>query len=278
MLDAGDTRLILRDTDGRARFHHELVSREALQARLEALSRDPTWASAVQAEAGRIAGIYEAVFNHRAFTGRSGSMFGYEGLGCTYWHMVAKLMLAAQECLDAAQAAGDSAAQELSERYYDIRHGLGFNKSAREYGAFPTDPYSHTPGHSGAQQPGMTGQVKEEVLTRFGELGVRIEEGAIHFAPSYLQAVEFTSAPQAFRHFDAAGRETSLELPAGALGFTFCGVPVVYHRTASAPRLQLQFTDGTHRDFPDARLEPALSAEVFARTGRIARIEVALGA
>ncbi|CAN0044150.1 unnamed protein product, partial [Discosporangium mesarthrocarpum] len=42
--------------------------------------------------------------------------------------------------------------------------------------AFPTDPYSHTNRH-GAQQPGMTGQVKEEIVTRFGELGVRIEGG-----------------------------------------------------------------------------------------------------
>ena len=32
------------------------------------------------------------------------------------------------------------------------------------------DPYSHTPGGAGAKQPGMTGQVKEEVITRLGEL------------------------------------------------------------------------------------------------------------
>jgi hypothetical protein len=42
--------------------------------------------------------IFEEVFNHRAFTGRSGTFFAYEGLGSIYWHMVSKLLLATQEC------------------------------------------------------------------------------------------------------------------------------------------------------------------------------------
>ena len=48
--------------------------------------------------------IFEEVFNHKAFTGRSGTFFGYEGLGSIYWHMVSKLLLAVQEnCLIAVQ-------------------------------------------------------------------------------------------------------------------------------------------------------------------------------
>ena len=39
---------------------------------------------------------------------------------------------------------------------------FGKVKTVRSYGAFPSDPYSHTPAHAGAQQPGMTGQVKED--------------------------------------------------------------------------------------------------------------------
>jgi len=58
--------------------------------------------------------------------------------------------------------------------YYPVPEGIGFNRTPAEHGAFPTDPCSHTSGHGGAQQPGMTEQVKEEVLTRFGELGVRV--------------------------------------------------------------------------------------------------------
>lgn len=52
-------------------------------------------------------------------------------------------------------------AGRLAELYYEVRAGLGFNKSPAEYGAFPTDPYPRTPGRCGAQQPGMTGQAKD---------------------------------------------------------------------------------------------------------------------
>jgi hypothetical protein len=76
------------------------------------------------------------------------------------------LLLAVQEIFWAdreSTSAGNSAiSHKLRETYYRVREGLGFNKSPLHYGAFPTDPYSHTPGHSGAQQPGMTGQVKED--------------------------------------------------------------------------------------------------------------------
>ena len=56
----------------------------------------------------------------------------------------------------------------LAEQYYEAWNGLGIHKSPDVYGAFSTDPYSHTPYHRGAQQPGMTGQVKEDVISRFG--------------------------------------------------------------------------------------------------------------
>ena len=117
-----------------------------------------------------------ATFAHHAFTGRSDRFFMFEGLGSIYWHMVAKLAVAVQS--DASVAPIDPAAGgRLADIYHDIRDGLGFRKDARLQGAFPTDPYSHTPRHLGAQQPGMTGQVKEQVLTRFGELGVEVLDG-----------------------------------------------------------------------------------------------------
>ena len=104
--------------------------------------------------------------------------------------MVSKLLLAVQENFWQAHDGGADPAitAELAAAYYDIRAGIGFNKPPEVYGAFPTDPYSHTPKGQGAKQPGMTGQVKEEILTRFGELGVRVEEGAIVFEPVLLRA------------------------------------------------------------------------------------------
>ena len=55
------------------------------------------------------------------------------------------------------------------------------HKSPELYGAFPTDPYSHTPAGKGAQQPGMTGQVKEDILSEVLEIGVFVKEGLIQF-------------------------------------------------------------------------------------------------
>ncbi len=276
LLDAGDTRLVLRDAGGTLRFHADLLNDDALVERLRLLSAEPRWTALVDAQSAAVRALYESVFNHRAYTGRSGSMFAYEGLGSIYWHMVAKLLVAVQEnCL--APGVSPTERARLAAHYADIRAGLGFNKTPAVYGAFPCDPYSHTPGHAGAQQPGMTGQVKEEILTRWGELGVHVERGGVEFRPFLLRAGEFTVAPQPFRFTDSAGRDQVLELPAGALGFTFCGVPVIYRQTAGATRTALAFADGATREIAGARLDVATSAALFGRTGQLARIEVSLG-
>ena len=132
-----------------------------LNARLNELSA--VYGETLEAAREPLQVLYEQVFNHSAFTGRSGGMFGFEGLGSIYWHMVSKLLLVVQENFFAAQdqMADPATCQRLGSLYYRVREGIGFNKSPVEYGAFPTDPYSHTPQHLGAQQPGMTGQVKE---------------------------------------------------------------------------------------------------------------------
>jgi hypothetical protein len=92
--------------------------------------------------------------------------------------------------------ASDQNAPELPAlvaHYRRVRDGLGYKKSAAEYGAFPADPYSHTPSEGGAQQPGMTGQVKEEIITRWGELGIRFEAGLIRFDPVLIDIGEIPS-------------------------------------------------------------------------------------
>ena len=62
--------------------------------------RLPPRATLAAAERAALLELYERVFDHQSFTGRSGSFFKYEGLGCIYWHMVSKLLLAVQEVLD----------------------------------------------------------------------------------------------------------------------------------------------------------------------------------
>ncbi len=74
-------------------------------------------------------------------------MYKYEGLGCIYWHMVSKLLLATAEVIvEAARSGTDKATMdELLGHFDEIEEGLGVHKTPASYGAFPTDPYSHTP-------------------------------------------------------------------------------------------------------------------------------------
>lgn len=278
LAESGDDRLVTVDAGGKHRFAPHLSNAAALDRSLSELEGDPRWSAAVTRDSDKVRAVYERVFNHRAFTGRSSSMFGYEGLGSVYWHMVAKLLLAVQENLFAAEAAQDPASGALAEIYRDVRAGLGFNKTPSEYGAVPADPYSHTPGHSGAQQPGMTGQVKEEILTRLGELGVRVADGSVSFVPTFLNAEEFLPSPSSFGFIGNTGTEGHLELPPGSLGFTFCGTPVVYRLGGGEPTLGVHFADGSQREAKGAGLDRATSARLFSRDGTIRRIEVVLGA
>ena len=214
--------------------------------------------------------LFERLFDHQSFTGRSGTFFGYEGLGCIYWHMVSKLRLAAQETYFRALAAGapQRLLKRLAECYYDICAGIGDYKTPEVYGAFPMDPYSHTPAQGGARQPGLTGQVKEDILCRFGELGVSVREGCIHFEPQLFRKDEFLSSPDTFAYFDVAGSARKLRLKTGTLAFTYCQVPVVY-QLAPKPSLTIVFADGRKQRQEALSLNRENSRAIFERTGII---------
>ncbi len=268
LLASGDERVIFKDEQGVVRFHETFASAERLEAALRAQNADPK-------EIAPALDVYERTFDHHSFTGRSGTMFAYEGLGSIYWHMVAKLLLAVSERTFAAAEQGASAevVSQLTERYYTIRRGLGgFNKTPSVYGAFPLDPYSHTPSGSGARQPGMTGQVKEEVLTRFAELGVTVHGGRISFRPLLLRKSEFLREPAELSTFDLDGAPLIVPLAEGTLGFTYCQVPVVLHLSAKL-RIVLTKLAGSEEISGDT-LSAEASAALFARTAQIKQIDV----
>ncbi|MEM1057545.1 MAG: hypothetical protein AAGI52_18665 [Bacteroidota bacterium] len=270
LLDAGDPSVVTRDVRGHVHFNGTFRNANDVSATLDALPQEIP-----EADRQAVLDVFEAVFHHHAFTGRSGTFFGYEGLGSIYWHMVSKLALATQETFfRAAHAETDAATLgALGDAYYDIRAGLGGSKSPENFGAFPADAYSHTPGHAGAKQPGLTGQVKEDILCRWGELGVLVKDGRIVFQPLLLRAEEFVSEATTFEFIDTRGERQSLDLEAGSLGFTLCATPVVYRR-ADALRVRLVDTAGHVTEVDGAALSRESSAAVFGRTGAIARIEV----
>ncbi len=275
LVESGDRSLVVRDVNGDLHFAAGIRNARDVEAALDRLAADPVIAGAAESSRARLLEIFEEVFRHAEFTGRSGSFFAYEGLGSIYWHMVSKLLLAVQETLERAVASGepDSTVQSLLACYEDVRAGLGYRKSPEVYGAFPTDPYSHTPAGHGARQPGMTGQVKEEVLTRLGELGLRVEDGTVVFRPIQLRDAEWTDGPESFDYWDVLGGRGSLELSAGSLAFTFCQVPVTYSR-ADDLDVRVHLRDGTTVECPDGRITRELSDSIFRRLAGVHRVEV----
>jgi hypothetical protein len=275
MVEQRDDSIVLRDEDGWYRFNSDLRNRGDLIARLDDLA--PVYGDEAQHARQSLLGLYEQVFNHKAFTGRSGTMFGYEGLGCVYWHMISKLLLVVQENFFVAltEGADEETRYRLGRLYYRVREGLGFNKTPDEYGAFPTDPYSNTPKHARAQQPGMTGLVKEEVLTRFGELGVRVNEGGVKFELGLLRVHEFLASPQVFRFLDVDGQWQEITVPKSGLAFTWCQVPFVYRLDDSVESaVTVTRDDGSHLTSTGLTLPTELSTELFLRSGRVRQIEL----
>ena len=278
LVKSGNRTVVARDAFGVYRFHADIRNSKDVQDRLDCLAEDEKWATLVARHKSEVSATFEKVFRHQEYTGRSGTMYSYEGLGCIYWHMVSKLLLAVQECFLQAVRNGESSdiVEELAKFYCRVRYGLGFNKTTFEYGAFPTDPYSHTPMHSGAQQPGMTGQVKEEILTYFGELGVIVEGGEITFAPHLLSQDDFLATEEKWDFYSVDGEARSLQLAPGMLGFTFCQVPIVYKLTEDIASLTIMRRDGSQTDVSGQVLGASDSSEVFERSGQIRQIVVAI--
>jgi len=269
--------LLEKDVKGLYHFKAHLNNAKDLLADLEDLAQLGLSAE-VQAEKPFWLDLYEEQFIHRAFTGRSGTFYGYEGLGSIYWHMVSKLLLAVQENLIRAKACGTSAEimGRLIDHYYEIRAGIGANKSPELYGAFPFDAYSHTPSTAGAQQPGMTGQVKEDILNRWAELGLAPHKGELHIDPFFLSEDEFLKTESLFRYLDVNGDWQQIELKPGELAFSYCGVPFVYSKGKASTGLVLELKNGEKISQKETLLNTNYSASLFARDGSIEIIRLSL--
>jgi len=125
----------------------------------------------------------------------------------------------------------------------------------------------------GARQPGMTGQVKEEILARWGELGVSIQDGALHFSPTLLQPDEFLPLSSDFTYVDSSGETKTVSLPPYSLAFTFCQTPVIYTRGDSA-KIAVTFADGRSAVKTGTRLDVATSQKIFGRDRQVQTVHV----
>jgi len=275
LLKSENGQIVQKDLEGKYHFNGSFNNAESLK---EALSQLPEkYEALVQHDTQLLLDIFEDIFDHKSFTGRSGTFFGYEGLGSIYWHMVSKLVLSIQEtCLSAMRNGEDAiTVGKLLDHYYEANEGIGVHKSPELYGAFPTDPYSHTPGTKGAQQPGMTGQVKEDILSRFGELGVFVEDGKLSFNPGLLRKEEFLKHPQKFKYVDLNKEVKEIEVKKDSLCFTYCQIPIVYE-LSNQEGLQVILDKENVLVFTNMNLDSKTSRKVFERTGEISQIIVSI--
>lgn len=274
LLRDGERSLVERDVHGGCHFVGSITNAQDVRRAMDRLAGQG-FAALVRRDSSRVLALFEQLFDHESFTGRSGTFFAYEGLGSIYWHMVSKLLLAAQEVFHLAVDAGESmqVLVQLADAYHEVRRGLGDYKGPDEYGAFPADPYSHTPGHCGARQPGLTGQVKEDILCRIGELGVAVRGGRVMFRPRLLRVDEFLQDGGTFVFRDVQGLEHRMKLPKQALAFTYGQVPVVY-RIATVPGLDASLWNGGSIHSTEPCLDEVVSRSIFSREGRVKSITV----
>jgi hypothetical protein len=268
LLAAGNKQILKKDIIGNYHFNGNFNNVGSLKVALSEL--DSSYDDLVAKESNSLFELFESVFNHKAFTGRSGTFYGYEGLGSIYWHMVSKLLLSVQEvCLRAIENNENPVViGKLLDHYYEINEGLGVHKSPELYGAFPTDPYSHTPEGKGAQQPGMTGQVKEDILSRFGELGVSVVNGQVVFNPCLLRKAEFLKGSKLFSYNDLNNNSKQIKLEKGTLAFTHCQVPIVYS-LSDKEKIIITFSNGLKKEVDNLKLDLETSHLLFNRSGEI---------
>lgn len=273
LISDGNVSVVEKDVNGNYHFNGSFNNANSLA---NALAQLPTaaYGALVEQDIKMLLAVFEEMFDHKSFTGRSGTFYGYEGLGSIYWHMVSKLLVAVQEnCIEAIETNKDAKViGKLLDHYYEINEGIGVHKSPDLYGAFPTDPYSHTPGGKGAQQPGMTGQVKEDILCRFGELGVGVLEGCLQFNPSLLRKEEFLKRSKIFTYCDVKGIKKQINLEPGSLAFTYCQVPIVYKLSN---KQAISYTINNELiQTESSQLNEETSSKIFQRTAEIEKIIV----
>ncbi|WP_083963731.1 hypothetical protein [Spirochaeta cellobiosiphila] len=268
--------LINTDLHGQGHFNREFRNEESLISGIKQFNNTNPRKALSPEEEQELLNIFEGVFQHKDFTGRSGTFFAYEGLGSIYWHMVSKLLLATQELLIKAYDQGEQElTTSLMRRYKNIRSGLGYHKTPQQYGAFPIDPYSHTPWGSGAKQPGMTGQVKEEILTRWLELGLQVQAGQISFNPILIDPQEYLTTEKQWVYYNREGVKLVKTLQKGSFGYTFCNVPIIVTNNDPDKGIAYDYNGQVIKQ-KEYQLPEDISENIFNKTGQIKEIIVKL--
>ncbi|MFO7844778.1 MAG: hypothetical protein R6V16_13290, partial [Bacteroidales bacterium] len=129
------------------------------------------------------------------------------------------------------------------------------------------------PAHAGVKQPGLTGQVKEDIISRLGELGIRIIKGEIHFDPSLVNHHEILTRGDDFQFYTLDGVERTISLEQKQLALTFCQVPIIY-TDSNEENIIITFTNNEQISISGNILTYDISKQIFRRSGDIKQIDV----
>ena len=121
----------------------------------------------------------------------------------------------------------------------------------------------------------MTGQVKEDLLSRFGELGVFVEEGKVVFKPRLLKTSEFLSESSIFEYIDVNSQKQQLNIKQNQLCFTYCQIPIIY-TLSDNKSVEVVFNDDKKIGFSNLSLSQEVSNKMFNRTNEINHINVSI--
>jgi len=119
----------------------------------------------------------------------------------------------------------------------------------------------------------MTGQVKEDLLSRYGELGILIEKGHLKFSPGILRKSEFMTESKTIHFTDLKGDDQSIEIKKGQLFFTYCQVPVIYE-LGDRSFVEISYFNGKAVKNDSESLNKSESDSIFGRKGEIESLKV----
>ena len=114
----------------------------------------------------------------------------------------------------------------------------------------------------------MTGQVKEDILSRLGELGAFVIDGKIQFHPDLLRKTEFLKEATSFDYVDVSGNSTTEALNEGSMAFTYCQVPIIY-QLAEKEYISVKYKNGKVEQSDGLSLDRTTSDLIFNRSGEV---------
>ena len=117
----------------------------------------------------------------------------------------------------------------------------------------------------------MTGQVKEDILSRFAELGVQIKDSTLSFGLDLFDRDELLESGGEFTYCNVEGEFKTEPVPGGGFAYTLFQVPIIY-QAGDSDLIVVTLSDGSEVKFEGTSIDQATSEKLFSRVGEVEKI------